>query len=61
MADPFDSDIQAALRNNGKAGTMSEGDFIRSLRKNPNWKYTQNAQEEASLYVNKILNAFGMA
>ena len=61
MADPFDPDIQAALRNNGKAGTMSESDFIRLLRKNPNWKYTQNAQDEASSYVNKILNAFGMA
>lgn len=58
--DVFDNDIQAALRNGGKAGTMSYTDFEIAMRRDPRWSKTQNAREEASSYANSILKSFGL-
>lgn len=58
--DPFDPDIQAALRNDGKAGVMSFTDFQKRLKKDPRWALTKNAREEASGYANEILKSFGL-
>lgn len=58
--DVFDKDIQAALRNNGKSGVMSQTDFEVMLRNKPEWGKTKNARQEASGYVNDILKMFGL-
>jgi hypothetical protein len=58
--DPFDPDVQAALRNDGKAGVMSFTDFQKRLKKDPRWALTKNAREEASGYANEILKSFGL-
>jgi len=58
--DPFDSDVQAALRNDGKPGVMSFTDFQKRLKKDPRWATTKNAREEASGYANEILKSFGL-
>jgi hypothetical protein len=58
--DPFDPDVQAALRNDGKPGVMSFTDFQKRLKKDPRWATTKNAREEASGYANEILKSFGL-
>lgn len=58
--DPFDPDVQAALRNDGKPGVMSFTDFQKRLKKDPRWALTKNAREEASGYANEILKSFGL-
>jgi hypothetical protein len=56
----FDSDIQAALNNNGKPGLMTETEFRQMLKKKPEWRKTKNAREEAASYANDILRSFGL-
>jgi type III secretion system FlhB-like substrate exporter len=58
--DPFDPDVQAALRNDGKPGVMSYTDFNKRLKNDPRWAKTKNAREEASSYANEILKSFGL-
>jgi hypothetical protein len=58
--DPFDPDVQAALRNDGKPGVMTYTDFQRRLKKDPRWAKTKNAREEATGYANEILKSFGL-
>lgn len=58
--DPFDTDVQAALRNDGKPGVMSYTDFQTRLKNDPRWAKTKNAREEASGYANEILKSFGL-
>lgn len=56
----FDSDIQAALNNNGKPGLMTETEFRQMLKQKPEWRKTKNAREEAANYANDILRSFGL-
>jgi hypothetical protein len=58
--DMFDSDIQEAVRNNGKPGVMSMTDYQVKLRNDPRWSKTQNAREEAASYASSILKSFGL-
>lgn len=58
--DVFDTDIQSALRNDGKQGVMSFSDFRRGIKQNPLWAKTQNAREEAANYADTILRSFGL-
>lgn len=58
--DVFDTDVQTALRNDGKQGVMSFSDFRRGIKQNPLWAKTQNAREEAATYADTILRSFGL-
>ena len=58
--DVFDSDIQAALHNDGKGGIMNLNDYIIKLKSKPEWAMTQNARESAADYANTILKQFGL-
>ena len=58
--DVFDKDIQAALRNNGKAGVMTQTDFELLLRNKPEWSKTKNARDEAAGYANDVLKMMGL-
>lgn len=62
--DIFDEDVQAALNNDGKEGTMNNNDYIIRLKSNPKtkalWAKTKNAKEEASNYAYDILKSFGL-
>ena len=62
--DVFDEDIQEALRNGGKEGTMNMNDFNIRIKSNPKtrakWAQTKNAKEEASNYAYDILKSFGL-
>jgi hypothetical protein len=58
--DVFDKDIQAALRNNGKAGVMTQTDFEILLRGKPEWSKTKNARDEAAGYANDVLKMMGL-
>lgn len=58
--DMFDTDIQEAVRNNGKPGVMSMTEYQVKLRNDPRWSKTQNAREEAASYASSILKSFGL-
>jgi hypothetical protein len=58
--DVFDKDIQAALRNNGKTGVMTQTDFELLLRNKPEWSKTKNARDEAAGYANDVLKMMGL-
>jgi hypothetical protein len=58
--DVFDKDIQTALRNNGKAGVMTQTDFELLLRNKPEWSKTKNARDEAAGYANDVLRMMGL-
>jgi hypothetical protein len=58
--DVFDKDIQAALRNNGKTGVMTQTDFELLLRNKPEWSKTKNARSEAAGYANDVLRMMGL-
>ena len=52
-----DADIQGALTGDALVPLYQ---FEKSLRKNPQWQYTNNAREEASNYALTILQDFGL-
>lgn len=52
-----DPDIQGALTGESLVPLYQ---FEKSLRKNPQWQYTNNAREEASNYALTILQDFGL-
>ena len=52
-----DPDIQSALTGESLVPLYQ---FEKSLRKNPQWQYTNNAREEASNYALTILQDFGL-
>ena len=52
-----DPDIQSALTGDALVPLYQ---FEKSLRKNPQWQYTNNAREEASNYALTILQDFGL-
>lgn len=52
-----DPDIQGALTGDALVPLYQ---FEKSLRKNPQWQYTNNAREEASNYALTILQDFGL-
>lgn len=52
-----DPDIQSALTGDTLVPLYQ---FEKSLRKNPQWQYTNNAREEASNYALTILQDFGL-
>ena len=61
LTDMFDPDIQKALHNDGKAGIMSDTDWMFLLKNKEEWRYTQNAREEAAKWVNTIKEKWGLA
>lgn len=52
-----DSDIYSAISANQLPSLY---DFGVSLRKNPQWQYTQNARQQASKYALTVLSDFGL-
>lgn len=52
-------DIQKALLGDGKS-IMSTNDYISMLKSKPEWRYTQNAREQASDFAMTILKNFGL-
>jgi hypothetical protein len=60
--DLFDPTIRKALNStgaDGKPATMSLGDFEQSLRNDPRWMRTKNAQDSFSQTAHSILSSFG--
>lgn len=60
--DLFDNDVRKALSGKdaaGKPSTMSLWQFEQSLRKNPEWNKTQNAQDSMMSTARKVLQDFG--
>ena len=57
--DVFNTDIQGALKGDGK-NIMSENDYISMLKKKPEWAKTMNAREQASQFATTILKQFGL-
>ena len=58
----FDPTIRSALSYtmaDGKIGTKSIYDFEKDLRQDPRWQYTQNAKQDVSNSVQKVLQDFG--
>ena len=60
-----DQYITKALQNKDATGKVQDGvmninDFEKQLRADPRWSKTQGAKEEASSYVNSILQSFGL-
>jgi hypothetical protein len=51
-----DSTLRSAIGPNGE---MPIYDFQRALRKDPRWQYTNNAREDVSNSVTKVLQDFG--
>ena len=56
--DVFNSDVQGALKGDGKS-IMSENDYVSMLKKKPEWAKTMNAREQASQFATTILKQFG--
>ena len=59
-----DAKIRAAMMGSvdpegNDTGPMSLWDFEKSLRKDPRWKYTKNANEDMSGAANYLLKSFG--
>ena len=60
--DVFDPTVRSALSftmPDGKVGTKSLYDFEKDLRKDSRWQYTNNAREDVSNSVTKVLKDFG--
>jgi hypothetical protein len=60
--DVFDPKVRGALSftmPDGKVGTKSIYDFEKELRQDTRWQYTNNAREEVSNSVVKVLKDFG--
>ena len=60
--DVFDPKVRGALSYtmpDGKLGTKSLYDFEKELRQDARWQYTNNAREEVSNSVTKVLKDFG--
>lgn len=60
--DLFDPTVRGALSYtmpDGKVGTKSLYDFEKDLRKDARWQYTNNAREDVSNSVTKVLKDFG--
>jgi hypothetical protein len=60
--DVFDPKVRGALSftmPDGKVGTKSIYDFEKELRQDNRWQYTNNAREEVSNSVVKVLKDFG--
>ena len=60
--DVFDPKVRGALSYtmpDGKVGTKSIYDFEKELRQDTRWQYTNNAREEVSNSVVKVLKDFG--
>ena len=60
--DVFDPTVRSALSYtmpDGKVGTKSLYDFEKDLRKDERWQYTNNAREDVSNSVTKVLKDFG--
>jgi hypothetical protein len=60
--DVFDPKVRGALSftmADGKVGTKSIYDFEKELRQDTRWQYTNNAREEVSNSVIKVLKDFG--
>lgn len=58
----FDPTIRSALSYtmaDGKIGTKSLYDFEKDLRQDPRWQYTNNAKQDVSNAVQKVLQDFG--
>jgi hypothetical protein len=51
-----DPTLRSAIGSNGE---MPIYDFQRTLRKDPRWQYTNNAREDVSNSVTKVLQDFG--
>lgn len=58
----FDPTIRGALSYtmpDGKVGTKSLYDFEKDLRQDPRWQYTNNAKQDVSNAVQRVLQDFG--
>lgn len=58
--DVFNSHVSQAMTSNTKGQAMSIWEFEQSLRKDPLWKKTQNAQDSAMSTAHQVLTQFGM-
>lgn len=58
--DLFNSHVQKAMTTNVKGGAMSIWEFENSLRQDPLWKKTQNAQDGAMQTAHQVLQQMGM-
>ncbi|MGN6127877.1 MAG: transglycosylase SLT domain-containing protein [Humibacter sp.] len=58
--DLFNSHVQKAMTSNKAGQAMSIWDFENSLRQDPAWKKTQNAQDNSMQVAHQVLTQFGM-
>jgi hypothetical protein len=59
--DLFNSHISKAMTANKGGQAMSIWQFEQSLRQDPAWKKTQNAQDSAMSTAHQVLQSFGVA
>jgi len=58
--DVFNSHVSKAMMTNVKSQAQTIWEFENSLRKDPAWKKTQNAQDSATSTAHQVLQQFGM-
>lgn len=58
--DLFNSHVSKAMMTNVKGQSQTIWDFENSLRQDPAWKKTQNAQDSATNTAHQVLTQFGM-